>query len=246
MFTLEVPQIPIDPILVDPAYTTGEDLERWPTSLPVIKLGTVPDPEVFSALLDEPEQDHTWATRKGEAGVLYHWKSIRGGLDLAKAAVDFNKDEPPLEVNLGDNVTYQVPDSLRQFGGAILAIATHEHATYKTAQYKAISISTTQSTVGAGKQQRGPMGAHRDGFNIHRLHIYVVSDVNPTEFYPSPEPLRDDVVVDGSRVAVVADPYQIVYANRTTHHRSPIFEEAARRTFLRVTYEHARSPHQTT
>lgn len=220
MFSLDINLEPVNGDLVDPAYATRRQwLERhaaWeatPSSVP-FAVGRLVAEKTFSRPMP---------------GIS---KSAR--VDLASGGqfgVEIDRDH--------DKVRYVgLPDKVAQFGEALTRIAAHEHAAYPDAVYAHVGITVDQTKVLPGGTQRGDQ-IHRDGYpNDPRwAHIYVVSDSSPTEFITNaegfvlPEPLTES----GFEV-VSGRPYDVMFSNVTSFHRSGYSPDGSRRTFLRVGY----------
>lgn len=212
--SLEIPLQAVAPELIDPAYENRHELTDIAPSLPVMNLGRLTDLDSFSGRFDQGGRGAEW---------------LPTGHDIDELHIDY-----------GDAaVRYEFPSHLAQFSEAIGLIAAHEHGAYPDAIYERVTIEAQQSQVARHKTQRGSE-VHRDGGRGAWQHVYLVSDQYPTEFFVS-EKLTSDWRTYTRlllRSTVSAEPYEVVYANRTTFHRSPRVPEDCVRTFLRATYVH--------
>jgi len=145
-------------------------------------------------------------------------------------------------------VRYRMDEGLAQFEEAIRIAATYEHGMYPTAVHRAdrgVGLRIRQNEVEPGSSQSSS-DIHRDGMWHEWLHIYVVSDACPTEFFEVDPPGTDEHNRDRGDFGAeelgdpfVPQPYEVVFVNNTGLHRSPMLEEGGHRTFLRLVYEHA-------
>ena len=214
MNSLEIPIHSVAQELVDPYYSARLELRRRAPSLPVIMLGRLTNRLAFSQPLNRRHQSCMWP------------RGIHADLGIE------HDDENGI-------VTYAFPEALNQFEEAITLIAGHEHSAYPDATYESVTIESRQSVVEADTSQIQNEEFHRDALRGEWRHIYVVGDKQPTEFITFDDQTNEQFYDNGeSDDVITADPYQVVYANSTTFHRSPKFIETSWRTFLRVTYIH--------
>lgn len=147
-------------------------------------------------------------------------------------------------------VIYEIPETLElaALKEVITIIAFHEHGNYPAEtriQPTGAELTIDQAVVPPGESQRGDR-IHWDGTSGWE-HIYLVSSNNPTQFYWTNGPKAiglegmgvnghiDPTGLDGP---YVPEDYEIVMANSTTPHASPIMPNGGSRTFLRLAYEH--------
>jgi hypothetical protein len=162
----------------------------------------------------------------------------------------------PFEVDTAAGVAaYTLPDELEQFAEAIQLAATHEHTAYPAAAYETregvkvsageAKLTVDQEVISPGRAQRGDTTgkAHRDGPWGHWLHLYMVSDTFPTEFFTVSDPgvarVSSEIPAQKLGERIVPAVFEVAFANSTSLHRSPVIEERVRRTFIRLTYDHA-------
>jgi len=147
-------------------------------------------------------------------------------------------------------VKYEIPPGLAQLQEAIEIIAKHEHGNFPHEQRPAptqADATIDQSIVEPGETQRGDR-IHLDGHMGRWENIYLVSSSSPTEFFWTDEPaclkfrgmgLSGEIEKEGLEGPYVPGDYEIVLANSTVPHASPVVQEGGPRTFLRVAYEHS-------
>jgi hypothetical protein len=143
---------------------------------------------------------------------------------------------------------YHLDEGLAQFQDAITIAATYKHSMYPTAVYRSdhrVDLSVRQDEVEPHSSQSDTY-IHRDHMWHEWSHIYIVSDACPTEFFEVDPPGTDqynreygEFKAEELSEPFVPQPYEVVFTNNTSLHRSPIMEEGGRRTFLRLVYEHA-------
>jgi hypothetical protein len=161
------------------------------------------------------------------------------GLNMPEMSLDFNRDN--------SYVRYYIPDKLAAFQEAIEIAARYEHSRYPDAVYvfDKVILAADQTMTKPGFAQRGDQDGkvHRDCGWEDWVHLYVVSDSNPTEFFEADKP----GIAGGHGAPVPAptlsDPYvplphEVAFANSTSLHRSPVIPEGGDRTFLRLMYVH--------
>lgn len=134
---------------------------------------------------------------------------------------------------------YAIPPWATHFGGTILKIVAHEHATNPRADEQVAQLRFKQAVEG---QRRGPARPHLDmtDSEVEDYHIYLTSSAAPTTAYegrftyePHPypgvkdEPLeffRDlDAQFEGqadSALLRVAHPYDIIALHALTVHKA--------------------------
>ncbi len=173
--------------------------------------------------------------------------------DKATFSADHNINVQDMVIKM-PGTEVRIPGGYAQFSEAIEKIFAFEQANNPNLRDYYAYITVKQRTVGDNQAQRRP-GVHADGFpeslteeHTSIAHTYVLTDNNPTVLYPhafdfSKANKEQDILPlmeeqKDESLAIRGEPYQIIYMDPYTVHRSPEFapNSNARRTFFRTIF----------
>lgn len=233
MSLLEIPRVDFNPELVDPfdeairlTWKRPNSPKRAPSPRP-FHIGRIVNKEAFSTPIDFATVRTVPATEKGNVMAFTIPVDEQTGL-----------------------VRYELPDGLEQFHDAIGLVAAHEHTHYPGKQYKKVKVLLDQNTIPKNSAHRGALKLtgqplpHRDP---SLDHIYGIADNQATRHLVSDIPIHPDDVYEPEDLAAFeathevyqATDYDVTQSNLLSVHYSPVFEEAAFRTFMRMAFIYA-------